>query len=287
MHWLDHIIWSNVNNGVILHLIRNILNFSFNTNHNINTCWYLYNCKVVLSPKKTGYTQVVYTQNIANFVITCINKAVYIQKLIYDTMTKINLWTLTNQLIPNHLSYGLYHGQQMWLSQQQMKSTKDSNPNRVVNLLEEMEKIWTSYSYNDFFNFPSNFWLHYRVMAQSSQMLKYSISPSPNRNPKHIRLELNNIPQWPALMTHLSLSSFSSWGPDWVTNTKYFQKLKLFDSKVGSNFLDCQFHGLVGSRLYHASQFRVQNEANFRPLCETIPWSGYSVQFWVLTFFLK
>jgi len=72
-------------------------------------------------------------------------------------MTKINLWTLTNQLIPNHLSYGLYHGQQMWLSQQQMKSTKDSNPNRVVNLLEEMEKIWTSYSYNDFFNFPSNF----------------------------------------------------------------------------------------------------------------------------------
>jgi hypothetical protein len=146
LHWLDHIIWSSVNNGAILHLIRNILNFRFNNNHTINTCWY--------------------------------------------------------------------------------------------------------------------------------------------RNPKHIRLELN-IPQWLALMSHLSLSSFSSWSPYWVTNTSYFQKLKLFDSKVGSNFLDCQFHGLVGSRLYHACQFGVQNEASFRPLGETIPWSGYCVQFRVLNFFLK
>jgi len=64
-------------------------------------------------------------------------------------MTKINLGMNSFRI-----SFFMgYHGQKLWISQQQMKSTKIQNPNLVMNLLQEMEKIWTNYFYNEFFNF--------------------------------------------------------------------------------------------------------------------------------------
>lgn len=80
---------------------------------------------------------------------------VYIQHSIYDTTTEVKLWTLWI----SSLQISLY-----WLSWPTSVdsptvsgSTKIRNPNPMVNLLQEMEKIQTSSFCSDLFNFPSNF----------------------------------------------------------------------------------------------------------------------------------
>jgi hypothetical protein len=114
----------------------------------------------MVSPKKEVHTNCMHSKY-CNFVVRCIqhnNTLGYTANtLSMILVTEINLWTLMDQLILDlSLSMG-YHGQQMWISWQPVKSTKIQNPNPVVNLLKEMEKIWTSYFCSDSFNFPSNF----------------------------------------------------------------------------------------------------------------------------------
>jgi hypothetical protein len=80
----------------------------------------------------------------------------------------------------------------MWISQQPM-NTKSEKPKPSGELAsgdgENVDKVFLQGSLQ---TFPGT--SHYREIAQSSGVIRYSIFPCPNRNPKHIRLGLD-IPQ--------------------------------------------------------------------------------------------